>query len=296
MGFRTTRISLALACAVAAGCASTGQVELLESRLRHQEDSINQLQAELQTSQNQLQASRRETVDLKNQLAHGTTATRPEQFSSLGQLQGIGLNKMLTGGLDRDGVPGDELLSAVIVPSDADGNLVKVPGEIAVTVLDLSKPEGQQRVGHWDYSAKESEALWHQGWLGSGYMVRVPWQTPPQSASLLVHARLKTIDGRQFDTSQSIHIVPPTGESKVASAATGSANDPGANAKQASLDTSPPMALAPTRTASSVQMPPDTSTGMTKPGSQNAAAGGATDAAWWNQATSSGPPQNPPTQ
>jgi hypothetical protein len=25
----------------------------------------------------------------------------------------------------------------------------------------------------------------------------------------LVHARLKTIDGRQFDTSQSIHIVPP---------------------------------------------------------------------------------------
>ena len=38
----------------------------------------------------------------------------------------------------------------------------------------------------------------------------------PQSPNLLVHARLKTIDGRQFDTSQSIHIVPPTATAQAA--------------------------------------------------------------------------------
>ena len=101
------------------------------------------------------------------------------------------------------------MLSAVVVPADADGNLVKAPGSVVVTVLDLSKPEAQQRVGRWEFGPKDSESLWHSGFLGSGYVVRVPWQTLPESPTLLVHARLKTIDGRQFDTSQSIRITPP---------------------------------------------------------------------------------------
>jgi hypothetical protein len=289
-------MSMALACALAAGCASTGQTDLLESRLRHQEDSINQLQAQLQTSQNQLHAARRENVDLKTQLAHGGSGTRAEQFSSLGQVQGIALNKLLTGGLDRDGIAGDELLSAVIVPTDADGNLVKVPGEIAVTVLDLSKPEGQQRVGRWEYSAKESDALWHQGWLGSGYMVRVPWQSPPQSANLLVHARLKTVDGRQFDTSQSIHITPPAQTSNVAAAGRNSATTvaaTGADAKQAVSDPAAPMPLSPPQGSPSVEMPPVNTSGTGKPGTRTESPG-ATDAAWWNQSAAGGPPQNAP--
>jgi hypothetical protein len=201
---------------LAAGCASTGQLEILESRLRRQEDTANQLQAQLTESQNQLQASRRETVDLQTQLADGKRIAHAEQVSALGQVEGISLNKYLTGGLDRDGVPGDEMFSAVVVPADADGNLVKAPGSVVLTVLDLSKPEAQQRVGHWEFGPKESESLWHSGFLGSGYVVRVPWQSLPESPSLLVHARLKTVDGRQFDTSQSIRITPPTATAQAA--------------------------------------------------------------------------------
>ena len=43
---------------------------------------------------------------------------------ALGQVEGISLNKYLTGGLDRDGVPGDEMFAAFVVPTDADGNVV----------------------------------------------------------------------------------------------------------------------------------------------------------------------------
>jgi len=219
------------AAALAVGCSSRGQMEVLESRLRTEEDSIAQLKSQLSASETQLQAAHRESLDLKTQLAEKSGGTKVEQFSALGQVQGIALNKLLTGGLDRDGSPGDELLSTVIVPTDADGNLVKVPGTLDVTVLDLSKPEGEQRVGHWEYGPKDAEGLWHQGFLGSGYLVRVPWQATPQSSTLLVHARLKTVDGRQFDTSQSIRIVPPAGSAQPpAAVASASAQEPAAGA------------------------------------------------------------------
>src|SRR3984957_11289664 len=113
---------------LAAGCASTGQLDILESRLRRQEYANNQLQAQLTKSQNHLQATRRETVDLRTQLAEGKKIAHAEQVVALGQVEGISLNKYLTGGLDRDGVPGDEMFAAFVVPTDADGNVVKAPG------------------------------------------------------------------------------------------------------------------------------------------------------------------------
>ncbi len=203
-------VSLVGAILVSAGCTSRGQMEILESRLRRQEDSINELHQQLKTTESQLEVARREARELKSQLASGRVKTaRVEQIGALGQVEGITFNKFFTGGLDRDGKPGDEIFSAEIVPVDAEGNLVKVPGSLVLTVLDLSQPEDQQRLGRWEYSSEQSEHLWHSGFLGSGYVVRVPWQKVPQSPSLLVHARLKTVDGRQFDASQAIRIVPP---------------------------------------------------------------------------------------
>jgi len=211
---------------LAAGCASTGQLDILESRLRRQEDANNQLQAQLTESQNQLQATRRETVDLRTQLAEGKKIAHAEQVVALGQVEGISLNKYLTGGLDRDGVPGDEMFAAFVVPTDADGNVVKVPGSVTVTVLDLSKPDAQQRVGRWEFGPKDCEPLWHSGFFGSGYVVRVPWQTLPDSPQLLVHARLKTIDGREFVTSQSIRINVPSATAQAAAQPTAPAGGP----------------------------------------------------------------------
>src|SRR5262249_42369696 len=103
MRFRITWM-LILAIAVSgAGCAAHGQMDILESRLRQQEDSVNQLQAQLAASQSQLQAAKRESADLRTQLADGTRKARVEQVSALGQVEGIELNRYLTGGLDRDG-------------------------------------------------------------------------------------------------------------------------------------------------------------------------------------------------
>jgi hypothetical protein len=266
------------AAALAVGCASRGQIDILESRLRQQEDAVTQLQGQLSTSQSQLQAARRESEDLNTQLAAKTRTASVEQVSALGQVESIELNKFLTGGLDRDGVPGDELFSAVIVPTDSQGNLVKVPGSVSLTLFDLSRPEAEQRIGRWDFSPQQCESLWHSGFLGSGYIVRVPWQQPPQSASLLVHARLKTIDGRQFDTSQSIRIVPPPG-------GTPRPNNVVASAKESPEDM--PANAPPARELAN------------QPAAKKESA---SDAAWWDEskqpATTAGeaqPPKEPPS-
>ncbi len=275
LGPRQSLLGIALlgTLVLAAGCASTGQLDILESRLRRQEDAANQLQAQLTTSQNQLQAARRETVDLRTQLADGKSIAHAEQVSALGTVEAISLNKLLTGGLDRDRLPGDEMFSAVVVPADADGNLVKAPGSVVLTVLDLSKPEAEQRVGHWEFGPKESESLWHSGFFGSGYVVRVPWQKLPESPTLLVHARLKTIDGRQFDTSQSIRITPPT-----------------ATAQAAAQPAAPPSGPMP-EPAAAPRPPPappaSLDTAMTK-SPANPMAPPATDA-WWEQSAAGTP-------
>lgn len=287
MGFRITRMWLLGAAVLTAGCASRGQMDILESRLRQQDDSITQLQTQLSTSQSQLQAARRESTELKTQLADGTRTARVEQVSALGQVEGIELNRFLTGGLDRDGVAGDELFSAVIVPTDSQGNLVKAPGSVSVTLFDLSRPEAQQRIGRWEFSPKQSDSLWHSGFLGSGYIVRVPWQNRPQSPNLLVHARLKTIDGRQFDTSQTIHIVPPPdGSTPPASVAATSVKE----RPEETSATVIPVDVAP---ASGPSAPGQADQPVAKQAT-------AADASWWNEpkqsATTGGesqPPQEP---
>jgi len=285
MGFRITWMWIAGAAALAAGCASRGQMDILESRLRQQDDSITQLQNQLSTSHSQLQAAHRESDELKTQLADGTRTARVEQVSALGQVEGIELNRFLTGGLDRDGVVGDEIFSAVVVPTDSQGNLVKAPGSVSVTLFDLSRPEAQQRIGHWEFTQKQCDSLWHSGFLGSGYIVRVPWQERPQSANLLVHARLKTIDGRQFDTSQSIHIVPPGhGATPIPSVASASPKDRPEPSATAVVPASRPAASR-----------PSTSDPVDQPVAKQAPA---TDAAWWDDskqaAASGGDPQPRP--
>jgi hypothetical protein len=280
LGLRKSLLATTLLAAFAAGCASTGQLDVLESRLRRQEDANNQLQAQLTESKNQLQAARRETVDLRTQLAEGKKVAHAEQITALGTVEGISLNKYLTGGLDRDGVPGDEVFSAVVVPADADGNLVKAPGSVVLTVLDLSKPESEQRVGHWEFGPKESEELWHSGFLGSGYVVRVPWQKLPDSPTLLVHARLKTVDGRQFDTSQSIRINPPSATAQASTQPPAPRSEP---RRLQNVPAQPPAALP--------QPPPvqpaSLDTAMTKPAA-SPIPGSATDP-WWSEASPGNP-------
>lgn len=191
------------------GCATQGNLDLLEARLRQQEDRLFELQARLEETQAELVVARKEAEGLRTQLSsQGQSPILPEQAQALYRAEGVRFNSLLTGGLDTDGSPGDDLISAVLAPHDSDGDLVKLPGAIEIELLDLSQPHDRRRIGHWEYPLEESREHWHSGLVGSGYLFKLPWQRPPESSELLLHARMTTPDQRQFDAAIQVEIEP----------------------------------------------------------------------------------------
>jgi hypothetical protein len=211
-----------------AGCAQRGNIDLLEGRLRQHQDALAHAQQQLDESRSELEIAQRESQALRDQLAsHGKSPILPEQANILFRADGVHFHKLLTGGLDEDQRPGDELLSALLVPHDADGEILKLPGTIDLELFDMTRPKGQQLIGEWKFDAGQSHEHWYRGFIGSGFLFRLPWQQSPQTADLLLHGRLTTADGRQFDASQQIQIAVPADAQNVTLTRFGpDANDP----------------------------------------------------------------------
>lgn len=202
------QILLAVLFLCQGGCASRGNVELLESQLRRQEDQLYAMRLQLAEAESDLSLAQREVQTLRKQVAdRGEIALLPEQARSLFRVEGIRVNKFLTGGLDRDGEPGDDLLNVVLTPYDEDGETVKIPGELEVEAIDLSAPRSSPPLGVWRYSSEEVAERWQSG-LTSGFQFRMPWQIVPTSPDIVLHARLTLADGRQFGTSAEIRVNP----------------------------------------------------------------------------------------
>lgn len=195
-----------------AGCAARGNLETLESELRQQEDLRVALEDRLSRLETDLRVAQTDADSLRSQLAKSGRQTLPmEQSQALHRASKLTLHSLMTGGWDSDPAPGDEGLTVLLSPVDEHGDLVKLGGDIELELLDLSKSGEQQRLGSWALPRDEVAALWHKGLLGSGFLVRVPWQSIPHSERLTVVARLKTVDGRKFDATHQVVITPPAG-------------------------------------------------------------------------------------
>jgi len=195
-----------------AGCAARGGLETLESELRQQEDARVALEDRLQRMETDLRVARSESETLRAQLAKSGRQTLPsEQSQALHRASKLTLHSLMTGGWDNDPNPGDEGLTVLLSPVDEHGDLVKLGGDIELELLDLSQSGEQQRLGTWSFPRDEVANLWHKGLLGSGFLVRVPWQTIPSQERLTVVARLKTVDGRKFDATHQVVVTPPAG-------------------------------------------------------------------------------------
>lgn len=206
-----TWMSVVMALAIMGGCASRGGMEVLESAMRQQEDRLADLQQQLDATQKELQVSQNEVAQLRAQLAsNGQQTHSPEHYEREFKAVGLRFNSYLTSGVDRDGQPGDEILSVLLYPHDEQGGLVKLPGTVELRALDLAAAEGMQEIGNWTFSAAETKAAWHSGFLAAGFLFEQAWERPPQGSAITLHARFKTIDGRQFDAVQPLKVTAPT--------------------------------------------------------------------------------------
>lgn len=201
------------------GCGGRGNSDLLEARLREQEDNIFALQRNLKESHQALETARHQTEAMQKQLAKASNGTLlPEQTKALYQVTGVKVNSLLTGGVDLDNQQGDELWTTLITPHDADGETVKLPADMELELVDLSQTGANRRVGIWNFNSEEVRSHWYSGFAGSGFRFELPWQRQPSSEDLTLVVRMKSQDGRIFNTQAPLKIsqVDQPQKSKVA--------------------------------------------------------------------------------
>ena len=85
----------------------------------------------------------------------------------------------------------------VVEPRDFGGNIVNVPGDISVALLDPALPGEQARLARWDFPAAQTQGM-IRGGPQQGIHLRLPWNSAPVHDRLKVFVRYTTRDGRNF--------------------------------------------------------------------------------------------------
>lgn len=120
----------------------------------------------------------------------------------------VTLDPRLTSGYDDDGASGDDGLTVVVQPRDADGQIVPRPGPISVVLIDPAlAPRGDvARLARWDFTTDQIARMW----AGGSLFLKMAWpQSRPSSGPLRLFVRYTTGDGRQLQADREISIRQP---------------------------------------------------------------------------------------
>ena len=122
----------------------------------------------------------------------------------------IVFNKRLTGGLDRDGQPGDEGILVAVEPRDDAGRLIETAGAMSIVLLDPAEQGEQARVARWNYRADEIPGHFHNTPFGRGLQFELPWPgEPPKNRDLQLFVRFTTIEGQKITADTKIDVPAP---------------------------------------------------------------------------------------
>ena len=203
-------VLLLLLALLAGGCAGRRDVDLLEAKLREQEDQVRTLHAQVKQANSELTAARRLNESLKQQFVQPASHDETFELDELHfRVTGLKINTLLTGGFDRDGKPGDDQITLFFTAVDDRDRIVQVPGRVECELLDPAQPADQQRLGLWSFDVLKTRAAWVKTLGSFGYRLELPWQAPPRSRDLKLRVRMYAADGNHFETSTPIRIVLP---------------------------------------------------------------------------------------
>lgn len=193
----------------ACGCRSNTNQQLLENELRARDFQYREVLDELTRSEAQSDALRRELAAVRQ------GSDLPTEIAG----QVFGLRRIVlgrgTGGIDDDRVPGDEKLVVMLEPRDADDDVIKVPGKVLVTVLQID-PQGLKiPLCSWEVGPEALRQSWKQGLLSTGYSLTFPFKNAPQFENLRVVVRLILPDGRLFEADKDVKVRLMPGQPRV---------------------------------------------------------------------------------
>jgi hypothetical protein len=122
----------------------------------------------------------------------------------------IHLNPRCTGGIDLDGMPGDDGLSVLIEPRNAQGQFVAQPAAVSIVLLDPLERGDRARFARWDFDRSAAQRMMKTQGLDRGLHVRVPWpDVPPTTDRLHLFVRYTTDDHQTMESDREILIRSP---------------------------------------------------------------------------------------
>jgi hypothetical protein len=179
---------------------------LIESELRTRDKELAATRAELARAQSLNRAYEQGQGRAQPDLPPGP-AVPPAGVAPGCPIREIVLGRG-TGGIDDDGLPGDEALMVVIVPRDEDHSEVKVPARAQIAAWEINQQGLKNPIGAWDIPAERLRSTWRNGLMSTGYFVALPWQTFPTTERVRVAVRLITADGQAFEADRDISVRP----------------------------------------------------------------------------------------
>ncbi len=193
------------------GCRN--KTDLVEAELRSRSHQYREALEEQQRSEFRIMALQREIEALRQ----GSKIT-PEQAVQTFGLKRIALGRA-TGGLDSDGLPGDELLQVVVEPRDGDDHSIKAPGALQIIALEIAPQGIKTPLCQWDIPPEQLRQSWKQGLLSTGYTLSLPWKTLPVTEQVRVVVRFATSDQRIYEADKDIkvRVVPGATQKRVES-------------------------------------------------------------------------------
>lgn len=183
------------------GCrltSSADHVEKLESHIRTQDSTIRSLEQNLTDTRNELESIRRQRSEMIAASRQSSEISSTPAFRSA-SITRLDINRLLSGGLDRDGIPGDETITILVTPRNSSGEAVRTDGRLEIELLDFTRPAEEQRIAHWQWTEEETAQAWYAGVFGDGFRLTAPMPQLPMTGQVTVHARFFTVDNQQFD-------------------------------------------------------------------------------------------------
>ncbi|MCH7702076.1 MAG: hypothetical protein IID37_10340 [Planctomycetes bacterium] len=193
--------------ALIAGCPprSTG----LPTKLKRE---LDQAQLEKQTLARRNQ-DLEETIKAQERRIQDLMGFKPGTPDTLFAVVRIEL-ATLTGGADFDGQPGDDGIVVYLRPLDADGHVIKAPGEITVKLVDNNGPGAPRLLGRVIDDPEELRRAWHGRFMTDHYTIKCPWypNAPGKPQGPEVEIKVTFLDwrtGRSFTAHKVVEVSLP---------------------------------------------------------------------------------------
>jgi len=198
-------------CSLSIACGPNKRYDLIEAELRTRERELAETRVALEQARNLNRAYAQQSQSSPGVQVPSPTTPAYVPVKEISLARG-------TGGVDDDGILGDEGLMVVVLPRDEDGAAVKVPARVQIAAWEVTTAGIKNPIGNWEIPAEKVRPTWRQGFVSTGYFVGVPWQTFPSAEKVRIAVRLTTLDGRAFEADKDVHVRLCIGKSAPATA------------------------------------------------------------------------------